>query len=156
MAGDVGVPVPQPTQTRSAAGQSSWLHWSITVGSIALPILVLLVVYSIPKDSFAWHEVNVSIERGVFLIPVLIMCLDVIRRWWFDVRCGRVLLVVRIIATILCAFAAIVCLVATTAAANEAVTPASGRSITVITWWCLGVAFTFGTLAVSSPAKQGE
>jgi uncharacterized membrane protein len=116
---------------------------------------VLLVVYSIPKDSLAWHAVSISIERGDFLIPVLILCLDAIRRWWFDVRCGRVLSAIRIVATILCVFAAIVCLVATTAAANEAVTSASGRSITVITWWCLAVGFTFGTLAVSSPAKQG-
>jgi hypothetical protein len=132
----------------------AWLHWSITMGSIALPVVVLLVVSFIPHDSLRWHSVSIAIQRGDFLIPVLIMCLDAIRRWWFDVQCGRVRFVVRLVATVLCTMAAIICLIATTASVHDRLTAPSGRAITSITLWCMGVAVLFGTLAVGSPAKR--
>jgi hypothetical protein len=125
-----------------------WVTWMITLAAIVLPVVVLLVSDSIPKAAVTWTEVNVALQRGDFLIPVLILCLEAIRRWWRDVECGFVLGVIRLVATGLCGAAVVVCLIATTTAATVAVTSQTGRSIAAITGSCFVVAVAFGTLAV--------
>ena len=34
------------------------------------------------KAGFAWSGVNVATRRGDFLVPVLILCVESVRRWW--------------------------------------------------------------------------
>src|SRR5208283_6024945 len=85
-----------------------WLVWLLPILAILLPVVVLLVTYSIPRDAITWHEVNVAIQRGDFLVPVFILCVEAIRRWWRDVHCGRILKWVRLAATIMCSMAATV------------------------------------------------
>jgi hypothetical protein len=137
-----------PARPRTIAIGDHWVTWLITLCAILLPIVVLLVANSIPKATLTWTEVNVSIQRGDFLIPVLILCLEATRRWWRDVQCGLLLGVIRLVATVLCGAAVVVCLIATTTAATVAVTSETGRSIAVITGSCFVVALAFGTLAV--------
>jgi hypothetical protein len=136
-------------------GGDHWLTWVITLSAIGLPILVLLVVDSIPNASVTWNEVAVSARRGDFLIAVLILCLEAIRRWWRDVDCDRWFLrAARLTATVLCTVAAVVLLTATATAASVAVTAKSGDAIEVITVACFYTAFMFGSLAVGVRRMQ--
>jgi hypothetical protein len=143
-----------PAEVRVLGTADQWFVWLLALGALAVPVIVLVCADSIPKDTLAWHEVYVSVERGDFLVPVMILCAETVRRWWREVRVGPVLKCVRIIATFLCTVAALVCVVATTTAASVAVTAQSGRSIGVITASCLIVALVFGTLAVGVSAGK--
>jgi len=132
------------------ATKDYWMPWLIALCAIVLPGLVLVLADSIPRDTLVLTEVKVSVQRGDFLIPVLILCLDTIRRWWREVEQLRFLKTIRGTATFMCGAAALVCLIATTTAATVAVTPDTGKSITNITVACLVVAVAFGTLAVAA------
>jgi hypothetical protein len=102
----------------------------------------------------AWHEVDVAVQRGDFLVPVMILCAETVRRWWREVEPGMILKVFRVLATIACTAAAFVCVVATTTAASVAITAQTGRSIATITASCLVVAVIFGTMAVAATASK--
>jgi hypothetical protein len=134
-----------------------WLHWSITIIALVVPILVLLIWYSIPNEALTWHEVYLAFQRGDFLVPVMILTLESIRRWWREVDGGGMIDALRILITILCGLAAFTCLVATvSAASSNGVSPASGRSITAITLASFVISFLTGTPAVSRSRKAGE
>jgi hypothetical protein len=131
-----------------------WLAWVIALAAIAVPVIVLVVVDWIPGHAGAWHGVNVSVQRGDFLVPVMILCAETIRRWWRDVPTGPIVKWMRIAATLVCALAVLVCLVATVAAAIAPITKASGSSIGEITLYCVIVAIIFGTLAVVASVRK--
>lgn len=121
------------------------------LAAIAVPVIVLLCADSIPKDNISWGDVEISMQRGDFLVPVMLLCVETIRRWWRDVECGRFLKFIRYVATALCMAAVTVCLIATTTAVElQQLSPASGKSLTTITVACLVISISFGTLAVAA------
>jgi hypothetical protein len=135
-----------------------WFVWLLALAAIALPVVVLLCVGSIPLDRVTWVDVGTAAKRGDFLVPVLILCAETIRRWCREVKCGHFLIVVRIFAVGMCGLAGAICFSATVIAANVEVTRAGGDSLVTITWWCLVAAFVFGTwaVAVSGGEARGE
>jgi hypothetical protein len=135
-----------------------WISWLIPLLAIVLPVLGFLVAASIPNDSLTWKEVDISTGRGDFIIPAVILCLEAIRRWWFDMKCGVLLEIVRLLGTILCGGAVVVGLYSVAVAASDVVTSHTLRSITVITWSTFTAAFLWGTIAVvaSMPRKPEE
>ncbi len=93
-------------------------------------------------------------KRGDFLVPVLILSIDTMRRWLREVECGRFLRIVKLIACGLCIGTAFICLVATSQAASMAVTAQAGRAIEQITMTCMVVPISFGTFAVGLSASR--
>jgi hypothetical protein len=145
------VTAPPEDRPLKEARADHWLAWIIGLAAIAVPVVVLLCTDSIPKDKISWGDVDISMQRGDFLVPAMLLCVETIRRWWRDVECRRFLKFIRHIATALCIAAIVVCLIATTTAATLAqLSPASGRSLTTITVGCLVISVSFGTLAVAS------
>jgi hypothetical protein len=124
--------------------------------AIILPGLVLLVTYSYPRGAISWHTVDVSVRRGDFLIPVLILCVESVRRWWREVKMGTILWPFRIVATIGCGGAAVVCFAAMASAADSALTNAAGDSAINVTKWSLITGLVFGTLAVCIYKTKAE
>ena len=146
-----------PKRLRSASSlrrADNWFVWLLELAAIAVPVLVLLCADSIPKDHVTWAKVAVSVDRGDFLVPVLILCVDTVRRWWHEARHRLIFKIVRWVATIGCSAAAIVCLIAMTTAANVKVTAETGRSITIITEWWMAAAIAFGTAGVISSNRE--
>ena len=136
-------------------GGDSWFVWLLALAAIIVPAIVLLCVGSIPLDRLTAGDLSTAAKRGDFLVPVLILCVETIRRWCREVHCGRVLQFVRVLAVTSCGLAGSICFSATVIAAKVEVTPAVGESLTTITWWCLVVALLFGTWAVSA-SRKGE
>jgi hypothetical protein len=134
-----------------------WFVWLLAIGAIAIPVIVLVCVSSIPRDTLAWHAVSVSMQRGDFLVPVMLLCAETIRRWWREVKAGRAILrYVRTVATLACGTAAFICVVAMTTAATIPITPRTGNSIAEITAGGLMVALLLGTAAVSASLRKGD
>lgn len=122
--------------------------WWIALGAIGLPLLVLLVTSSIPRDQVSLFALRQSVRRGDFLVPIMIMCVEAIRRWCREVECGSILRYVRLAAVFLCASSAVICLIALAFTASVGLTAESGRSISTITVGCFVAALVFGTAAV--------
>jgi hypothetical protein len=134
-----------------------WMPWLIPLLAIALPLLYFIVAASIPEAAWRWGEASTSLGRGDFLIPVLILCLEAIRHWWSEVKCGWKMGIVRVISSALCLGAVVVCLDSFSVAASHAVTADSTKSVAVITWGCFAVGFLSGTIAVwVSGPKEGR
>lgn len=131
-----------------------WFVWLLALGTVAVPIVVLVCADSIPRDRLVWHQAGVAVQRGDFLVPVMVLCAETVRRWWREVEPGTILKILRILATVACTAAAFVCVVATTTAASGAITPQTGRSITTITAGCLVVVVVFGTMAVAAAGRK--
>jgi hypothetical protein len=131
-----------------------WLPWLIPLLAVALPLLGFVVAASIPAAALRMGEASTSLGRGDFLIPVLILCLEAIRRWVFEVKCGKILGRVGACASALCVAAVIICLYAFSAATSQLVTGDSIRSITVITWACFTVGAGTGTIAVVAATRK--
>jgi hypothetical protein len=126
----------------------AWLIWSIAVIAIGFPALFLICVSSIPAGKLDFADLHVAVGRGEFLVPVLIMCAESIRRWTREVKGGLRVLVFQIIAGVGCALAGIVCMTAAIISAMAAATPMTGRSLTTITVACIVVGGMFGTAGV--------
>jgi fumarate reductase subunit D len=140
---------PETTSRRNGAEPDQWLEWLLPVVAVMLPVIVLLVAYSIPEGKISGHDVDVSMGRGDFLIPVLILCVEAIRRWWQNVDCKtRTLRWSRTAVTMICSLSALVALIATTTAASIAISAKAGHFISVITVLSFVIAFSFGTAAV--------
>ena len=116
-------------------------------------MIVLACVGSIPAGKLDLHDVRTAAGRGEFLVPVLIMLAETVRRWTREVACpNRFWRGGQITACIVSAFLACICFAATVLAAVDRVTAASSRSIDAITFVSLAVALIFGTVAVSARA----
>jgi hypothetical protein len=149
----------KPAQSTSVAkrpGADPWSVWLLALAAIIVPVIVLLCVGSIPVDRVAVGSLSTAARRGDFLVPVLILCAETIRRWCREVRCGRILRFVRILAVASCGLAGSICFSATVIAAKVDVTPAIGASLITITWWCLVVALVFGTWAVAASCREAR
>jgi hypothetical protein len=158
------------TVSESKLGESS-ISWLVTLAAIGLPVFVLVVWYSIQSADLSWHRLDTSIERGDFLVPVLILCVESLRRWWTlgpRERTRRIRLKVgqhtvamehvRRTALTACVIGALLTFVATIYAASQPLTPKSGDSIVVITTACFAVAFSFGTMVIrfSGVKERGQ
>jgi hypothetical protein len=146
-AGGSGVPPGAATQSEHGLLRH-WMPWLIPLLAIFLPMLYFIVAGSIPAAAWRWGEAPTSLGRGDFLIPVLILCLEAMRRWWSEVKCGWKMGIVRVISSGLCLGAVIVCSDSFSVAASHPVTAASTKSVSVITWACFAVGFFSGTIAV--------
>jgi len=143
---------------RRAAGEShahahsngdNWWSWLITFLAIALPVLVLMGWFSIADFRVNGHYADAAIQRGDLLIPVLILCLEAVRRWCWEVKGGaRWLKISRVVAPIWCGFAAFACAVGFFYATVEKASANSDHSIALITLVSLGIAGVLGTFAV--------
>lgn len=142
--------------TESAGKADHWLVWWLALAAVAIPVIVLFSAASIPKDSLIWSQVAIAVQRGDFLVPVLILSLDTMRRWLREVECGTFLRIIKPIACALCVGAAFICLIATSQAASLAITADAGKAIEQITMMCMVVPLSFGTLAVSISASQEQ
>lgn len=133
-----------------------WVPWLIPLLAVALPLLGFVVAASIPAAALRSGEASTSLGRGDFLIPVLILCLEAIRRWLFEVKCGKILGRVGACASVLCLAAVVVCLYSFSAASSQVVTADSIKSVSMITWACFTVGLVTGTMAVvASTPKAG-
>jgi hypothetical protein len=138
--------------SRPRANGDDWFVWLLALTSLAVPTIVLVCVDSIPKDALAWHLVGVSVDRGDFLIPGMALCLEAIRRWWRDVSPGQ-MKALRLLSTVSCAAASLVCVIATTTAASLPITSQAGSSIATITCSCLVVGVSFGTAGLTASGE---
>jgi hypothetical protein len=134
--------------------EDHWLVWLLALAAVAIPVVVLFSAASIPKDSLIWSQVATAMQRGDFLVPVLILSLDTMRRWLREVECGKFLRIIKPIACVLCVGTAFICLVATSQAANLAITADAGKAIEQITMMCMIVPVSFGTFAVSISGQE--
>ena len=150
-------PPAAPRETGDRWTGDKWLEWFLPVLAIALPAFILIVIPYALKHITTWGEVDLSAQRGDYLIPVLILCAETVRRWCREVKCrGRLLRTVRFTAVSVCAFALVVCFASAIVAVEFTPTPASGRSLVTITAWCLIPSFVFGTFAVVAPQKEPD
>jgi hypothetical protein len=110
---------------------------------------VLVLVGSIPKGAPVGTNLDLSVRRGEFLVPVIILAAETIRRWCRDVTCTWwPWKTVRIIAVSLGGLAIIVCLIAATEVASTQISRGTGNSMVMITILCSIVALAFGSLGV--------
>jgi len=134
-----------------------WLIWLLALGSIVVPTIALLCIYFIPKNDPSWYGVYIALKRGDFLIPVMFLNVETIRCWWREAKPGSIARhCTRLLATIICIIAALVCTFATVIGPFVPVSPEAGRSIAELTLGCLCVALVFGTAAVWVSTKRGE
>lgn len=132
----------------------AWLIWLIAIVAIVLPVIALACVSSIPAGRFDFDDVSTAVDRGDFLIPVLIMHAETVRRWTREVACpDRYWRAGRILACTLSSLAACVCFAATVITAVDPVTGASSRSVEGITFAALAGALVFGSAAVIARAE---
>ena len=138
-----------------------WASWLVTLSAIVVPVFVLFGWYLIANPDLIMSGVNAATRRGDFLVPVLILCVESIRRWWclndltqsrrlkLKIR-GRTVSMshLRRMAITGCLAAAALCFIATVYAASQPVTQESGLSIIVITVTCFAAGFAFGTLVL--------
>jgi hypothetical protein len=156
--GTGGASPPQATAThRWRILLRHWMPWLIPLLAIGLPMLFFILAGSIPVAAWRWGEAPTSLGRGDFLIPVLILCLEAIRHWWYEVTCGRLMGIVGLVGCVLCLAAAAVCAFSFAVASSHPVTADSTKSIIVITWACFAVGLFSGTIGlwVSTP-KAGK
>jgi hypothetical protein len=155
-----GAPVVPGTPVVSKLGEH-WASWLVALSAIAVPVFVLLAWYSMAKANLVWSGVNVATRRGDFLVPVLILCVESVRRWWSlddHTQSRRLRLrgdghtvsmrLVRCSALTGSFIAGVLCFIATIYAASQPVTAESGDSIIVITGTCFVAGFAFGTLVL--------
>jgi hypothetical protein len=129
--------------------------WVIAICAIALQILALVVVRYVLTYTLRTSAFTVAVRRGDLLIPALILCVETMRRWCFDVKKGRwFLITVRILACLICGALFLIAWAALAIAATVAVTPDTGDAITAITVGCLVAALVFGTWAVIASATK--
>ena len=127
----------------------AWLIWLIAIGAIILPVIVLICASSIPSGRLDMTDLHTATGRGDFLVPVLIMCTEAIRRWTREVSGGWLIRTGQILTWALCLPGAIVCFTATVIAATGATTAATSRSLVTITIGGTIIAAIFGTAGVS-------
>lgn len=126
----------------------AWLIWSIAVIAIGLPALFLICVSSIPVYRVDYGDLRIAAYRGEFLVPVLIMCAESIRRWTREVKGGSRIILYKIVANLLCAIAGVICMTAAIISVTAPPTSLTGKSLTVITVTSMLVGLIFGTMGV--------
>jgi hypothetical protein len=143
-----------PAATQKMRRGDAWLIWGVSLGAIAVPVIILLTIDSLQTDSWRWNGVAAAFDHGDFLVPVLILIADTIRRLWREAACSGWLLVgFRILATIVCTVFCIACF-AGIVVATETTSPTERTAVAQLTLSALVVALAFGTVAVGLPARE--
>jgi hypothetical protein len=134
----------------------AWLIWSIAVIAIGLPVLILICASSIPVDRMNYASLHVAAGRGEFLVPILIMCAEAIRRWTREIKVkgNSCMIAFKVTACLMCASAGIICMTAAIISATTEATQMTGRSITEITLACIMVGVIFGTAGVVAKPRS--
>jgi hypothetical protein len=126
----------------------NWLSWSIDMAGILLPLLVVLAPRIASTRSALWSAIQDSSGKGIFLVPIMMLCIDAILRWvrLRSYKGGSVLTTFRIVSLMQAGLSFIILF---TAAATLEVTivPTSltARSITTITLACLVTGAIYST-----------
>ena len=121
----------------------------IALLAIGVPVLALVGWFSIPASRFNGHYADVAVQQGDLLVPVLILCLEALRRWIWEVKGGAWWIKIgRFVAPAWCALVAFGCVIGFFYATAEKSSADSGRSIAVITLVSLASAAILGTCAV--------
>jgi hypothetical protein len=118
-----------------------WISWWVALAAIGIPVFVLLAWKSIGEGSLVWSGVASASERGDFLVPVVILCIESLRRWWVLNPVDRArnlelkftskrlpMETIRRTAIVVCGFAGAVACVATIYSANQSSTDESSQS----------------------------
>jgi hypothetical protein len=150
-------PVDVDTGRETGKTVDAWLIWLIAIVAIGLPMIVLVCVSSIPVGRLDFGDLRTALGRGEFLVPVLIMHAETVRRWTREVPCPNLYWREgQVVACLVCVLAALVCFAATVIAAVDPVTRASSRSLETITLYGLFAALVFGTVAVVAKPGSGR
>ena len=145
-----------PTDAPRRVGRGdAWLVWAVSLGAIAVPVIVLFTLNCLHTDSWRWDGVANSFDRGDFLVPVLILAADTVRRMWREATCTGGLAAFRILATFLCTVFCIACFAGVVVAAGT-IGAVEGTAIARLTIGALVIALVFGTVAVGLPAKEAS
>jgi hypothetical protein len=142
------------TAPRASRGDA-WLVWGVSLGAIVVPVITLLTLDFLQHDSWRWNGVATAFDRGDFLVPVLILAADTVRRLWREVTCTGVAAAFRVLATIVCTVFCIACFVGIVVAAGT--TDSTERTgIAQLTVGALIAALSFGTVTVGLPAREAS
>lgn len=146
-------PSQPPVAAQKTGRGDGWLIWGVSLGAIAVPVIILLTIGSLKADSMRWGGVDATFDRGDYLVPVLILIADTVRRMWREATCsGWWLAGFRIVATIICTVVWIACFAGIVVAAGTT-SPTERTGIAQLTVSALVVALAFGTIAVGLPAR---
>jgi hypothetical protein len=128
-----------------------WLPWVLPLLAIGLPLLCSIVAASMTAGRWTLQSAAASSGHGDLLIPALIICAESLRRWSYDVKGGYVVGVFAIFAILVCATAAIVCLIAFADTGIRS----SGYIVNTVTWTSFFSGFVTGTIGVwlATPAE---
>jgi uncharacterized membrane protein len=134
---------------------SHWLSWALPVAAVVLPLLCFIVVVFGQAYKFGLGEGNVALGRGDFLIPVLILCVDAMLRWFFDVKYSRRrMIAIGVVLCLLCFLVSLICGIAFIVVTSSPVTAASVKAEALITWTCFAVGGFAGLVAAVVSAPQ--
>lgn len=137
----------------------NWFAWGLELVALALPVFLTVFVNYFYTEHLNWALIAAASSKGDYLIPTLILCVDVTRRWYREVK-GELILTssrdkrykipifVRSIVITISGLAAGFCLVTQSLAASGHISNTSGKVINIITVWCLVAAVPFGTAGV--------
>jgi hypothetical protein len=128
-----------------------WLPWVLPLLAIGLPLLCSIVAASMTAGRWTLQSAAASSGHGDLLIPALIICAESLRRWSYDVKGGYVVGVFAIFAILVCATAAIVCLITFADTGIRS----SGYIVNTVTWTSFFSGFVTGTIGVwlATPAE---
>jgi hypothetical protein len=82
-------------RTRRRRAADNWFAWWLEIAAVFIPAVIPIFIYFYETDSLAWSPAGAAIRHGDFLVPTLIISVDVTRRWWSEVRRGGLYVVVR-------------------------------------------------------------
>jgi hypothetical protein len=134
---------------------SHWLSWALPLAAVVLPLFCFFVVVLAQAYKLGLGEGNVALGRGDFLIPVLILCVDAMLRWFFDVKYGRRWMVaIGVVCCLLCFLVALICGIAFVVATSSSVTDTSTKAEALITWTCFAVGGLAGLVAAVVTAPE--
>ena len=131
----------------------AWFVYAVSLGAIAIPVITLFTINYLHTDHFRWDDVATSFDRGDFLVPVLILAADTIRRMWREASCAGLLSGFRLLATVVCTVFCIACF-AGVVAATGTTTATERTALGQLTVSALVVGLVFGTVAMGLPLKR--
>jgi hypothetical protein len=127
-----------------------WVAWGLELLAIGFPAFVLIVVKYIKTDQLEWAPVASASGQGIFLYPLLVVCVDVARRWFWEVihKGGRIYTAFRCFAIFTSIVFALLCLVPAALADGIQISSVNVKAIDNITLWCVITVVPLGTLGV--------
>lgn len=136
-------------KARKKTASDNWWAWGLELSAVCLPVLLTIIVMYVEKGRIEETSIINAIRRGDFLIPILIIYVDVARRWWLVSPRKRLGMALRWIAMAISGLAGILYIAAATLAAAVNISRLDGHAIDVVTIsGMVGAAF-IGTTGVA-------